>query len=122
MPPAASLIVAAEQSFTNMYPIWAGGGATFATKLNLFWQQLIKTPDVFPETNINNHPIGNWCTLIAAVTDQISSALVVSFGQFATAQQYVYRVCYVGNSLHTANLITLAQTNALLAAYNAAFT
>lgn len=125
MPPASNLLNAASQCFNDLYTLWLAG--TLKTKLVAFWKSLISTPDVFPEENDGNDPVSNWLTLISVTADQmvVSGTDVghnVPYVTLNTVVGYVFRLCWMTQTLEDQGTISSTQSNAVLAAYNLQFT
>ncbi len=120
------LPTAAGKAYTNLLAIWGGGGDdALKVALDGFWQGVLKEfGDTFPESQVNSHPVSNWLTLIAEVAERMPAA-GISFSDFLTAVQYVYRCCWMTFQLETQGLITAAQARtgagSILVQYNANF-
>jgi hypothetical protein len=110
-----TLSQAAYQAVNNLKPWWADN--TLKTRLTTFAADLQAT---FPDQTPDNHPVGNWLAIIAALADQMPAA-AVPFTSFMTAADYVYKMCWMTNQLDVQNLISAAQAAAVLAEYNADF-
>ncbi len=119
MATATTLEEAAGQTFFNLLSKWITG----TVKTNLVAFAAAALP-VFPEDDQNNHPVGNWASVIgsqAALMPAGNSYTNVPYQQVVTATDYVYRICWMASQLDTQSSISGAQAAALLAAYNAAF-
>lgn len=117
---------AAGNAYTNLLAIW-GGGADDALKVALiaFWQGVLEDfGDTFPEDKPDNHPVSNWLTMIGELAERMPDA-GISFDDFLTSVQYVYRLCWMTFQLRLQNLITAAQATtgagSILIQYNANF-
>jgi len=122
MATAANLNQAAGQAATNLNVLWFAG--TLGAKLALFAADCAAT---FVESNPNDHAMGDWLAVIAALANGIPAGLFAvgipnaSFQQAAAASRYISGMCFLGAQLNTQSLITNAQAAAVLAAYNARF-
>lgn len=119
---AADLPEAAGLAYDNLY-VKALLGPQLQAALITFLNQA--TPS-FPESAPNNHPISNWLTVINAFySDNQPFTGITSPGgsldQLNTIAQLIYRICWCGDALEDAGLITGTQATALLTAYNNAF-
>lgn len=74
----------------------------------------------FEDAVPNDRPIGNWLILIDALADQLP-ATDVPETMFNQIVEYVGRMCLAGFVALNSGLISVAQANALLAAWNATF-
>jgi len=124
---AMTLFEAADYAASNLLPPFIAG--TLQAKTIAFWTA---ASAIFPEQTPGNQPMGNWCAVIAAWAPNIlpgatGTAGPTQFGNYETylrTVDYVYRFCKLGQSLYdgiAVPQITLAQYNALLAAYNAQY-
>jgi hypothetical protein len=133
VPPAVTLLQAADDTPTNLNPLWANG--TLQAKVIAFWKAI---NPAFPSGPPENMPIENWISIIAAFAPSIlpyaqegtpTVTALVGLNTIATyslAVDYIYRLCkfasfYSGEQGGTA-FITPTQATALLTAYNAQFT
>lgn len=119
---AADLLEAAEFAQGNLQTLWVAD--TLQARMIAFWQAIT---DDFPEETPNNRPVGNWIAVIAAFSPSIldfetSTRLGVdTLATYQTAAIYIYRLCKFAYYYHADALITNAQRDAILAAYNAQF-
>lgn len=112
---AANLPQAAGLAFDNLQVKWLSN--QLKTSLFRFWNSaLFISP--FPESDPNNHPVSNWLTLIATLSDRMAQTQV-PIDQMTLAAEYVYRICWMTEALRAAGLITTGQSNAILGSYNA---
>lgn len=123
MATAATLAQAAGQSFDNLFALWVAGGNTFANALAAFATTLLP---LFPDQSVVSRPTANWLTIILATVEQMPAvtapATVDYFLFFIPANDYVYRLCWLAaRPTAESPAITVAQQNAILAAYNANF-
>lgn len=123
MATATTLEEAAGQSFTNLVALWTPGGNVFRDAIAAFAADLLP---LFEDQNTVGRPIANWLTTIAAIAFQMPSVIApaqVDYGQFfVTANDYVYRMCWLAaRPSPLSPAITNAQQTAILAAYNARF-
>lgn len=122
MATAANLNQAAGQAYTNLNVLWFAG--TLGAQLALFAADCAGS---FLESAPNDHPIGNWLAVIAALANGTPAGLAAvgipnaTFRQSAAAAQHVASICFLAQQLNTQLLITNAQANVILAAYNARF-
>lgn len=116
---AATLPEAAGLSFDNLQVKWLSNQLRNAL-LN-FWSQL-SSPSTGPFLDgvANNHPIGNWLALIASLQSLMKQSNV-PIDQMTVAAEYIYRICWMTETLRTQQLITTPQAAAVLAAYNGSF-
>lgn len=121
---AATLLEAANLTPQNLRPLWEGD--TLQAKMDAFWKAI---NPVFEEQIQNDHPVGDWIAIIAALTPSIlpfaanadPGATPWAGGTittFSLAVDYVYRLCKFAFYYM---LITPAQKAAILTAYNAQF-
>lgn len=114
---AASLPIAATEAFDNLRTLWLAD--TLKAKLIAFCQAILP---VFPQSEVNSHPVSNWATLIYALATEMP-ATNVPYEGLATAADQVYRICWMANQLgNVQSLITPTQTTFVLTTYNAQFT
>ncbi len=117
MATAVTLEQAANEADENMYPFWQD--ATLKARLENFGTTSLA---LFPEQDVNSHPVSNWLTLVLWAADQLSaSPTVATIAQYEQAMQFVYRCCFMGQQLLTQALITAPQAAAMLASYNLQF-
>lgn len=121
MAAAADLSQAAGQAFTNIGAKWNLN--TLKNAVTLFASDCA---GVFVESNPNDHPMGDWLAIIAAIGQDMPSGgaptqPVISFSQMQSAAKAVGGMCSLGFQLNASLLITNAQAAAVLAAYNARF-
>lgn len=112
---ATSLAQAAGLTFDNLQVKWAIG--QLKVRMTNFWSQVI---DLFPESEVNSHPVSNWLTVVASLSDQLPLG-VTPLTDLDNSAQAIYRTCWMGSALQTQGLITTAQANALLGSYNGNF-
>ena len=121
---AANLLEAANLAPQNLRALWETD--TLKQKMISFWKQIDPS---FEEQIPNDHPVINWISIIAS-----SSPSILSFADnmtpgftpyaggtittFSSAVDYIYRLCKFS---YYYPLITIAQKDAILAAYNAQF-
>ena len=120
MATASTLEEAAAQSFDNLFTIWLAATA-FKSKLVAFAATVLP---LFPDQDPNGRPVANWATIMASFANQLDTDVAPirqPYTTLNTAADYLYRLCWMGFQLETQNLITTAQANAVLAAYNADF-
>jgi len=110
---AITLAQAAGQAFDNLNVRFLSNAMKSA--LTLFWKNTI---NIFPDSDVNSHPVSNWLTVIAALADQMPSANV-PLEQLTSASEAVYRLCWMASFLQSVALITNAQAASLLSFYNA---
>ena len=119
---AAGLTEAANLTPENLLPLWQADTLqaamiAFGTAAN----------PIFEEQSPDDRPLGAWIAVIAAFAPTIldfEQDLRTGVGTITTFEKsvdYIYRICKFGASQKNAGLITTAQANALLAAYNAQF-
>ena len=108
---ATDLSRAAGDAYDNLAFRWAA--STLKTTLTLFWEATI---DIFPEQNIQTHPVSNWITLIASLATTTSNTAPI--GDLTEAAQFVYRLCWMAATLANSGAVTTQQADDLLAAYN----
>lgn len=113
MATATTLAQAAGQAFDNLNVRFLANAMKNA--LTLFWKDTI---NIFPDGDVNSHPVSNWLTVIAAIADQMPAANV-PIEQLTAAAEAVYRLCWMASFLQSAALITNAQAASLLSFYNA---
>lgn len=113
MATATTLAQAAGQTFDNLNVRFLAN--QMKAVLTLFWKNTI---NIFPDGDVNSHPVSNWLTVIAAIADQMPSTNV-PLEQLTAASEAVYRLCWMASFLAGAALITNAQAASLLASYNA---
>lgn len=111
---ATSLAQAAGQAFDNLNIHFQA--SQLKGVLTLFWRATI---DIFPEADVNSHPVSNWITVIAALADQMPPTNI-PIEQLTEAAEFVYRLCWMASLLQSSvpPLITNAQAAALLGFYN----
>lgn len=120
---AATLLEAAGLANSNLFALWQA--STLQTRVIAFANDI---NDDFDEQIVDDRPIGDWIAVIAAFAPTILGYNVNSatFGRntiatFETAVSHVYRICKFAFYYHAQGLITNAQRDAILAAYNARF-
>ena len=74
----------------------------------------------FPDSVANNHPVADWFVPIQALSTSMSGSVTYTQTQLNQAANLVYRICWAGQAMLDAGLITAPQAAVLLAAYNAA--
>lgn len=112
--PEPNLASAAANIYDDLNPKFTAG--TIRANVITFWSGLTAT---FPTSQPNNLPPANWLAVIAGFNDSMSAT-----PQVPTLSQlivYIYRFICLVDVLHTQNLITAAQANAVLAEFNTAF-
>lgn len=111
---ATSLAQAAGQAFDNLNIHFQA--SQLKGTLALFAQATI---NIFPEADVNSHPVSNWITVIAALADQMP-ATNIPLEQLTESAEFVYRLCWMASFLQTTSpqQITNAQATALLGFYN----
>lgn len=118
MPPAATLVEAAEQSFTRLQTLFLAG--TIKAKLTLFASRLLIA--TFPQAEPNNHPQSNWLTLLYVVASRMSSTPAdITYDELEQSAEYLYRMCWMTDESNTEGLITNTQATAVLTEYNLDF-
>jgi hypothetical protein len=115
MATAASLSQAAKQSWVNLAPLEAAG--TIRPKLLAF---IAAITGQFNDGNPGDHPMRNWIAVLWQFADQMS-VTADHWDELRIAAEYLYRLCFMGEQSNVQALITPAQYNAVLAAYNAQF-
>jgi hypothetical protein len=125
MPAAANLLEAALFAPQNLEARWVNN--TLQARMVAF---AAAANPIFPDDVANNHPLGNWVGVIAALAPSIEvfdnnppfvSNGIGTIGPFRAAVDYVYRMFKFASRQLADGLITSAQGTALLAAYNAQF-
>lgn len=116
MPPAANLQAAAEQSYSRLLTLLAGG--TMKAKLTSFCQTTLA---LFPQQEDNSHPASNWVTVLYSTTNLLPAEPSITFGDLNICAGMLYRLCWMVNQLDIQSLITSTQATATLTAYNANF-
>jgi len=115
MTTAVTLAKAAGLAWDNANVHWLGVGGSLKTVLTNFCAFALPS---FGESDPNSHPVSNWLTILSNQAD-LMDASNVPIDQMAAATRSVYGVCWMGQFLQTAGLITSSQAADLLAAYNA---
>jgi len=110
---AVTLAQAAGLAWDNANVHWITNGLKNA--LINFWSDALPS---FGESDPNSHPVSNWLAIVANQADLMDSTNV-PLDQMAAATRSVYGVCWMGQFLLTAGLISSSQAADLLAAYNA---
>jgi len=113
---ASSLSQAAGQAFDNLFVKWSVGQLKIS--MSFFWPQVMA---IFPDSQANGRPVANWGTVLASAENQTPNGKPI-MTYLNNAAQIVYRLCWMGSYLQSVALITNAQANDLLAAYNGSFT
>jgi hypothetical protein len=116
MPPSLSLQAAANAAYDDMFVWWQS--TQLKARLTGFGVQAAL---IFSDDNPNDRTVGDWFVPIQALAT-IMGAAVQPLTQFNAAVQYVYRICWQGDAMQTAGLITPAQAAALLVQFNTWFT
>lgn len=109
---ALTLPQAAGQAFDNLNVHFLAD--QLQAVLTLFWEATI---NIFPESDVNSHPVSNWITVIAALAGPMP-VTNVPLEQLTAAAEFVYRLCWMASFLQTSGGITNAQATALLGFYN----
>ena len=111
---AANLREAAGLAYENLYIPWQTN--LLKAKLNNFNFQLNGT---FLDAVPTDRPVGNWFIPSTALARAMPSANV-SLSDLNAAAQLIYRICWATDAARNTSppLITLAQYNAVLTAYN----
>jgi hypothetical protein len=115
MPAAGNLQAAANDCYDSMFVFWAVGQLKF--RMTGFCALAAQS---FSDALPNDRTVGNWLIPMQALAESMGAG-VVPVTQFNAAAQYVYRICWQGDAMDTAGLITNAQATALLLAYNSFF-
>lgn len=116
---AATLVEAANLSYSQLALKWTAN--TLRTATAAF---AAAASPVFPDSQDNCRPVGNWMVLIDALVSTLPPApLPVAVSDLNQDVEYVARMCYAAFTLNAQvpQLVTNAQATALLAAWNAAF-
>jgi hypothetical protein len=80
---------------------------------------------LFEDAVANDRPVGNWFVLLSAAIVRVQNPpqnLFVTNDDIPAlnlASEILYRLCYAAVGAYTYNLISIAQRDALLAAWNA---
>lgn len=116
------LQAAAGQAFNNVGSKWLAN--TLKTNLAAFAAACKST---FVESNVNDHPMGNWLAIIAALATTMPTGgsvnhPVVTYLQMQQAAQSVGGMCSLAFQLNAQGLIANAQATVILNAYNANLT
>jgi hypothetical protein len=109
---AISLAQAAGQAFDNLNVRFQAD--LLKAVLTQFWQATI---NLFPESDVNSHPVSNWITVIAALADPMP-VTDVPLEQLTDAAEFVYRLCWMASFLQSSGGITNGQATSLLGFYN----
>lgn len=72
----------------------------------------------FSDAVPNDRPVGNWLILIQSELATLPANGTGTAADIARATAVLYRICFAGDQAFSDNLITTAQRNALLAAWN----
>ncbi len=113
---ATDLIDAAGRSYDNLFVKW---------QLNLLGNSMatfnLQVSNTFNDNVANDRPVGNFCILMRAlISEWPAGAFQPDLNKLDECANLVYRVCWATNQMFVQSLITLAQYNAVLAAYNGA--
>lgn len=111
MPFATTLAQAAGQAEDNM-TVWFAFNQ-LKVRLQAFAGQLF---NLFPDDNQNSRPVANWLTVLIGVVQPMSNSMTEV--QLADTSQIMYRLLWMASDLQSSSLITTAQANAVLTAYN----
>lgn len=111
MATATTLSQAAGQCADNMDVWWQIN--QLKVRLQAFGGQLFA---VFPDDNADARPVADWLTVLICTIEPMSNSMTI--GQFADTSQIMYRLLWMASYLQTSNLITTAQANSVLTAYN----
>lgn len=111
MPIAANLAQAAGMTFDNMQIWWIAN--QLQARLDQFWSGILPT---FPESDETSHPVSNWLTVIASLTQTFPT--IMNLTQLTQAAEAVYRLCWMASYLQGTGGITSSQAVDLLSAYN----
>lgn len=114
---APSLNDAADLTYDQMNIKALTSGNSIKTQLTSF---IAAVTTIVPDNIPNNRPVGNWLIPMAALANTMR-ALDMSLSDFNAAVDYVSKLCAVASAQRSASLITGAQGNAILAAWNTAF-
>lgn len=116
--PAATLQDAAGLAYKNVARQWQLG--VLKAHLQAFWPLIDAT---FREDQLNDHPIGNWISLISGVANEcpVDGANADQFAAMNASAKYIYRLCWLASYLVAQSLITAAQGTVILNAFNAQF-
>jgi hypothetical protein len=122
---AVDLRQAAGQAFDNLFALWVLGENRLKNALAAFSTDV---GPIFPDSEPVGRPLGNWTIFMASLAATMPSFGItippskIPYEQLVLATDYVYRICWLGaGPTSESPQITLAQENALLAAYNARF-
>jgi hypothetical protein len=112
MATAVTLAQAAGQSYDNLHIRWVANALK-----NALLTFCDTTLPQFPDTASQSRPVSNWIAVIWALGTKMP-ATSVPMDQLNLAAQYVYRLCWMADTLLTAGLITNDQATFLLQSYN----
>lgn len=115
MATATDLAQAGKQAWVNLSPLSIAG--TLRTKLLAFIAAINTT---FDQGSPGNHPMLNWIAVLSAFTETMP-ATAGDWSALRQACDLVYRLCFMGEQSNTQAIISAAQYNAVLTAYNAQF-
>jgi hypothetical protein len=116
MSTATTLPQAAGLAFDNLQVLWLIPGL-LKQRLGLFCDTSLP---FFLDQDVNGRPVANWLTVLSTLAD-LMPVSDVPIELLTQAAEYVYRVCWMGNTLRVANLITATQASNLLGNYNGQF-
>ena len=114
---AASLAQASGLTYDQMRIKALLAGNSIKVALGSFITQVTS---VVPADIANNRPVSNWLVPMSALQNTMRS-LDMSLNDYNLAVDYVARFCVATNAQRRAGLMTLVQSNAILAAWNSAF-
>src|SRR5689334_4857126 len=112
MATATTLAQAAGQAFDNLFVRWSTG--VLKQRIDAF---IGAASGSFPDADEGGRPVSNWFTILIATSEFLQSGQG-PVTDLNTCAETVYRMCWVANYLRSQNLITVAQANSLLGAYN----
>lgn len=122
---AVDLRQAAGQSFDNLFALFILGDNQLKNALAAFSEDALP---IFPDSEPVGRPVGNWAIIMASLAATMPSFSItippskIPYEQLVAASDYVYRICWLAaRPTSESPQITLAQQDALLAAYNARF-
>lgn len=111
---AGTLVDAADTAYLNVLARWQAG--TVRANLISFAQMYATS---FSDDTPNDHPMVNWGAIVQAQATQMSTTnLLIDLVAVSTSAESIFNVCWMANELAGQSLITAAQANAVLAAYN----
>jgi hypothetical protein len=111
---AGSLQQAAGICYDQMHVQFLIGN--LRTRLLIFCSAILP---VFPESAPNGLPVANWAMVIDAASQAIPSPAVLI--NLSVTAQFMYKCLWQTDALEDLGLITTAQADAVLDAFNASF-